>query len=104
MQSEVSAQVHQAYVGKTVKVFVESVSARHKKAEGRAGPGMVELGWEKPQPTEEVTQLVGRTGGDIIVVFDGDPSLIGSVTDIKIINAAPLTLFGELVGSPASVL
>ena len=104
VQSEVSAQVHQAYVGKTVKVFVESVSARHKKAEGRTGPGMVELGWEKPQPTEEVTQLVGRTGGDIIVVFDGDPSLIGSVTDIKIINAAPLTLFGELVGSPASVL
>ncbi len=101
VQNEVSAQVHQAYVGKTIRVFVESISARERKAESR--PGSVELGWEKPSD-EQVTQLVGRTGGDIIVVFDGDLSLIGRVIEVKIVSAAPLTLFGELVGSPASVL
>lgn len=103
VQSEVSAAIHEAYVGRTVNVFVESVSARHKKASGQAGPGMVELGWEKPRPVEEVTQLVGRTGGDIIVVFDGDPSLIGSMAEIKINQAAPLTLFGELIETTAHV-
>lgn len=107
VQNEVSAQVHQAYVGKTISVFVESVSARERKAMSTSGG--VELGWEKSSASREaggelVTQLVGRTGGDIIVIFDGDPSLISQIVDIKVSNAAPLTLFGELVGSPAATL
>jgi tRNA-2-methylthio-N6-dimethylallyladenosine synthase len=98
VQSEVSTKVHDAYIGRTVSLFVESVSAREKKAVGAHG---IELGWEKPA---EVTQLVGRTGGDIIVVFDGDASLIGQVVDVKIHRAAPLTLFGELVNAPAGMM
>jgi tRNA-2-methylthio-N6-dimethylallyladenosine synthase len=107
VQSEVSARVHQAYVGRTLGVFVESVSARQRKAEGIAGPGSVELGWETSGAgpgAVRVTQLVGRTGGDIIVVFDGDPSLIGRVVDVKVHRASPLTLFGELAGSTAAIL
>ena len=99
VQSEVSAAVHEAYVGKMIKLFVESVSAREMKA--ASGVGGVTLGWEKPT---EVTQLTGRTDGDIIVVFDGDPSLIGQIVDVKINRASPLTLFGELAESPAGIM
>ncbi|GAB4108370.1 MAG: tRNA (N6-isopentenyl adenosine(37)-C2)-methylthiotransferase MiaB [Phycisphaeraceae bacterium] len=99
VQSEISAEVHDQYVGRTVRVFVESISARQRKA-GNGGLGGVELGWEKPG---EAIQLSGRTDGDIIVVFEGDPSLIGQIVDVRIQRAAPLTLFGELVNTPAEM-
>jgi tRNA-2-methylthio-N6-dimethylallyladenosine synthase len=100
VQNEVSAKVHGAYVDKTVRVFVESISARERKtsSSGAGGTG-VELGWERPV---ETTQLVGRTGGDLIVIFDGEPELIGQIVDINVRRASPLTLFGELVGSHAT--
>jgi tRNA A37 methylthiotransferase MiaB len=41
-------------------------------------------------------QLVGRTGGDSIVVFDGPASLAGRFADIRIVRTSALTLFGEL--------
>ncbi len=98
IQSGVSAQVHQGYVGQTVRVFVESIS--HKAAKARdAGNGVsVYLGWERP-----VTQLTGRTDGDLIVLFDGDESLIGSIVDVSVERSAPLTLFGRLAQQPAGV-
>lgn len=96
IQAEISAEVHRAYVGRTVRVFVESISAKAKKA-GNYGRGGVTLGWEKP---EEVIQLTGRTDGDLIVCFDGDPSLIGQIVEVKIDRASPLTLFGRM--EPAS--
>ncbi|MEM8783261.1 MAG: MiaB/RimO family radical SAM methylthiotransferase [Planctomycetota bacterium] len=95
IQSEVSAKVHAAYPGKTVQVFVESVSAKATKAANGAAPGSpeVSLGWQQPTTT---TQLTGRTGGDLIVMFDGDPTLIGEMATVEITSAAPLTLFGRL--------
>ncbi|MEM1446063.1 MAG: MiaB/RimO family radical SAM methylthiotransferase [Planctomycetota bacterium] len=96
IQNEASAEVHAAYVGKTVEVFVESVSAKATKAANGAAPGSpeVSLGWQQPTTT---TQLTGRTGGDLIVMFDGDPAMIGQMATVKIDSAAPLTLFGSLV-------
>jgi tRNA A37 methylthiotransferase MiaB len=44
----------------------------------------------------ETTQLCGRTDGDLIVMFDGDESLIGSIVEVKIAKHAPLALFGSL--------
>lgn len=40
-------------------------------------------------------QLVGRTPGDQIVVFDGDESQIGSIVAARVESATPLTLFGR---------
>lgn len=91
IQSEVSAQLHAGYVGRTVRVFVEQVSAKSQKSANRADPS-VTLGWQKP---ETVTQLSGRTDGDLIVMFEGDPSLIGTQVDVEIASSAPLTLFGH---------
>ena len=36
------------------------------------GGGSVELGWEKRRQPVVRTQMVGRTRGDQVVVFDGD--------------------------------
>ena len=93
IQAEISAARHQHYVGQTVKVFVEGVSQKTRKTQSDYTLGNVQLGWEKPK---EVTQLSGRTEGDVITVFDGEPSLIGEMVNVKIESAAPLTLFGKL--------
>lgn len=93
IQARASAAVHQGYVGKQVRVFVESISQKARKSANSADPA-VTLAW---QPAVEVTQLSGRTPGDLIVMFDGSEKLIGKIVDVRITRAAPLTLFGELV-------
>jgi tRNA-2-methylthio-N6-dimethylallyladenosine synthase len=101
IQSRISTAVHADYVGRTVRVFVESVSHKARKAQAAldaADSPRIELGWEPP-----VTQLTGRTDGDLIVIFDGPESLVGSLTRVRIDQAAPLTLFGRLAEAPAAV-
>ena len=90
IQSRVGSDVHREVVGQTVRVFVESVSHKAAKCiEADNGP-TVTLGWEKP-----LIQLTGRTGGDLIVMFDGDPDLVGKMVDVEIQRSAPLALFGR---------
>ena len=96
IQSEISRQVHDSFVGKTLPVFVESVSQKTMKQSAAGNGATVTLGWEKP-----VVQLTGRTDGDLVVIFDADPSLIGSVVDVQIERAVPLTLFGQVVQAVA---
>ncbi|MEO0514173.1 MAG: MiaB/RimO family radical SAM methylthiotransferase [Planctomycetota bacterium] len=102
IQTQVSAAIHQNYVGKTVRVFVEQISAKSRKSANAAAPGSaaVTLGW---QSEETVTQLSGRTDGDLIVMFDGDPTTIGQIVDVKVTGSAPLALFGRRVNHDALV-
>lgn len=99
IQAEVSQSIHQAYVGRRVRVFVEQVSAKAQKAANAADP-KISLGWSREQ---EVTQLSGRTDGDLIVMFDGEPSLIGQIIEVDIQRAAPLALFGAVARQPVGV-
>ena len=98
VQSRISAEVHAAVVGRTVEVFVEQVSRHsHKRAE------RVALGWAKP---ERRIQMSGRTGGDLIVVFDlpehlEPEALIGSIASLEIQRSGPLLLEGAMCGEPA---
>jgi tRNA-2-methylthio-N6-dimethylallyladenosine synthase len=106
VQSQVSAEVHREFVGKTARVFVESISEKSTR-ESLAGGGAVTLGWDTApapapgraprSPETPGTQLVGRTDGDLIVVFDGDPRLVGTIVEVRIERSMPLTLFGRLV-------
>ena len=98
IQSGISAEVHGQIVGRTVPVFVESISEKSLRSSNAADPS-VSLGWEPPQV---VTQLCGRTGGDLIVMFDGDPERIGSIVNVQIERSAPLTLFGRLIREPVA--
>jgi len=81
VQSEVGLTHHQSYIGQTVDVLVEGPSPRTHKQPGHAAPGEI--------------QLLGRTRGDHIVVFDGEPSLTHQYIDVTITGATALTLFAK---------
>ena len=80
VQEEISSELSEAFLGRTVRVLVEGPS---KKAHAN------------PANRPDHLQLVGRTAGDYIVVFNGDPALAGQFTDVRIVKTSPLTLFGE---------
>ena len=84
-------------VGKTVEVLVEGPSKLVSRRESAAAGG-VELGWEKRRPENIATQMVGRTRGDQVVVFDGNASQKGRLIDLLITRSQSLTLFGEAGG------
>jgi tRNA-2-methylthio-N6-dimethylallyladenosine synthase len=103
VQQEVCAENNRQMVGKTVQVMVEGESKLANKPAYPSSSGGVELAWEKRRANREnasgvqVVQLIGRTGGDQIVAFDGDPALKGQLLDVEIVDARSMTLFGKLV-------
>jgi tRNA-2-methylthio-N6-dimethylallyladenosine synthase len=90
VQQQTSAQMNRQLIGKTVEVMVEGQS----KLLSRREPGAVELGWEKNSAS--AVQLVGRTRGDQVVVFDGPMELKGTILNLRIVDAASMTLFGAM--------
>jgi tRNA-2-methylthio-N6-dimethylallyladenosine synthase len=79
IQTENSRADHRAQVGRIVEVLVE-------------GPSR--LGGRSDSP---VKQLTGRSMTDHIVVFDGNERLIGQAVKVKVDDASPFTLYGEVV-------
>jgi tRNA-2-methylthio-N6-dimethylallyladenosine synthase len=47
--------------------------------------------------TGDLVQLTGRTPDDRIVVFDGNPRLVGEIIPVAIYDVSPHTLFGAVV-------
>ena len=82
VQEQVGLAHHRGYVGRCVEVLVEGPSPRADKLQGPAPDG--------------TAQLVGRTRGDHIVVFDAPADLAGRYANVRITDATSLTLFGEL--------
>jgi tRNA-2-methylthio-N6-dimethylallyladenosine synthase len=80
IQGAASLEDHKSRVGQTVEVLVEGASKNGLKQDAKAGP----------------IQLTGRTMTDHIVVFEGNPRLIGKTLAIKIHEASPFTLYGEV--------
>jgi tRNA-2-methylthio-N6-dimethylallyladenosine synthase len=106
-QQRVSEEGNRAMVGRVVEVIVEGKSklvSRQLAAAagggnhgGNGGGGLVELGWERrrvAQVIEPQTQLVGRTRGDQVVVYDGPESWTGRIMNVRVVEARNLTLFG----------
>ncbi|MBN1787895.1 MAG: tRNA (N6-isopentenyl adenosine(37)-C2)-methylthiotransferase MiaB [Sedimentisphaerales bacterium] len=81
VQEKISSELNKNFIGKTVKVLIEGTSKKAHLASGE----------ETNHP-----QLIGRTAGDYIVVFNGPQNLAGQFSDVKITKTSPLTLFGEL--------
>jgi len=79
VQNAISEEENQPLVGHTVEVLVEGPS---KSSAKRHAAG-------------DVTQLVGRTTCDRIVVFDGSVDLVGQVVPVEIESAGAFTLFGK---------
>ena len=81
VQEKISNELSRDFLGKQVKVLVEGLSKKpHLNA---------------PE-TGDAPQLVGRTSGDWIVVFNGPESLAGTFAEVTITGVSPLTLFGRL--------
>jgi tRNA-2-methylthio-N6-dimethylallyladenosine synthase len=95
VQQEASAANNAEMVGKTVEVMVEGESKLVSRQSAYPA-SKVELGWERRQKQVVQTQMVGRTRGDQVVVFDADRSLKGQLVDVKIIDARNMTLFARL--------
>jgi len=76
---------HQSRVGSQVRVLVE-------------GPS--KLG-DKKSLIPGLSQLMGRTETDHIVVFDGNPRLIGQMIDLFIHQASSFTLYGTVLTTEA---
>ena len=99
VQQEVCAENNRQMVGRTVQLLVEGESKlANKPAYPKSQGGGVELMWETRKSRPErasTTQMVGRTRGDQVVVFEGDRSLKGELLDVKIIRASAMTLFAE---------
>ncbi len=83
VQEEISGTLSGGFLGRTVRILAEGLSKKaHVNAADHSGH----------------PQLVGRTSGDHIVVFNGPLLLAGRFVDVHIIRTSPLTLFGELSG------
>jgi len=74
-QEAVNRQAHAAMIGEVVEVLVEGRSKR------------------------DARRLTGRTRTNRIVVFEGAPGLAGRLAMVRITDATPLTLAGELVSA-----
>jgi tRNA-2-methylthio-N6-dimethylallyladenosine synthase len=81
VQEKIGDELSRSFLGKEVKVLVEGLSKKPHLNAPEAG---------------DDPQLVGRTSGDWIVVFNGPESLAGQFAKVKITRTSPLTLFGHL--------
>ncbi len=82
LQNRISEQDNQRFLGTRVEVLVEGASDRAK---------------HRGEDSGDIVQLVGRTSCDRIVVFDGNPRLIGHLLPVAIYDVAPHTLFGAVI-------
>jgi len=82
LQNRLSEQDNQAFLGQRVQVLVEGLSERAK---------------HRGEDQGEIVQLVGRTPCDRIVVFDGNPRLIGQLLPVAVYDVAAHTLFAAVV-------
>jgi tRNA-2-methylthio-N6-dimethylallyladenosine synthase len=117
VQNEISEGDNVRLIGRDFEVLVEglSKSARKEAGEGEdashVGPasrpvredgpehdGQPERAGRPESHAEDYhPQLVGRTRCDRIVVFEGNPRLVGSLTQVHIYDCTPTTLIGAIV-------
>ncbi len=119
IQSEISRRRKQALIGQEVEILVEGPSKAARKAQGEHNSQLRTRGKHSPtlsrnrarsasegygnadpdtKPTHRespTTQLVGRTPGDLMAVFDAPPDHIGAIINVHIESASPHTLFGR---------
>lgn len=112
VQTAISAEANKAFLGQTVEILVEGPSKRESKSvaqeeslyaecDADSTPNLEtnvakEASANESSDAKDSVQLTGRTPCDRIVVFNGSTRLTGTFQKVKIVDAAPFTLFGEL--------
>lgn len=109
VQAEINLAHHRAMIGLVVEVLAEGPSKsalKARQAEFARSEGVDEEMTlpSGPPATAARTehQLVGRTRGDQIVVFDGTPDMAGALLPVRITSVTPYTLLGE-VGADSAI-
>src|SRR5262249_30662400 len=116
LQNEISEEDNARLIGQDFEVLVEglSKSARKEAAEGDDASHVGRPAGQASQPGREREhdgtglpekdvlkdhhpQLVARTRCDRIVVFDGNPRLVGSLATVHVYDCTPTTLIGAIV-------
>ena len=134
VQNEIGLRRKKAWIGREVEVLVEGPSKNARKQLGEKNAQLRTRGKHSPSfgKTEssksrrdgrsnvpasepmtsntnenavETIQLVGRTPGDIMALFDASPDLMGAIVKIRVDRASPHSLFGEVteVISPSRI-
>lgn len=121
VHNEIALRRKRALIGSDVEVLVEGPSKAARKAQGESNAQLRARGKASPtipsrkRPTPirhgpdgntaepGVRQLVGRTPGDLMAVFDAPAELIGAIVRVRVEDASPHTLLGRVtaVVSPA---
>ncbi len=96
VQAEVSLSLHRAMLGRVVELLVEGPSKSAIKAQESEQSRGAEV---EPADGSLRNQLVGRTEGDHIVVFEGTPDLVGRFAKVTLQAATSYTLHGRLADS-----
>lgn len=82
LQNRISEQDNQRFLGERLEILVEGPSDRAR---------------QRGEAEGDLVQLVGRSPCDRIVVFDGNPRLIGEIVRAAIYEVSSHTLFGAVV-------
>jgi tRNA-2-methylthio-N6-dimethylallyladenosine synthase len=90
VQERISLSNNQPLIGQRFEILVEGFSKAALKAQEAEQSRGHEVSWRRSD------QLVGRTRGDQIVVFNGSDSLIGQLIEVQVVSATALTLHAEL--------
>jgi len=90
MPDQLPEEVIEARHAQLLAVINEIAGRKNKACEGRVLQILVE-GPSRKNPA----RLEGRTRANKIVVFEGSERHIGQVMDVRIVHAAPFTLYGD---------
>lgn len=96
IQNAISEEDNVALIGREFEILVEGLSKTAKKEQlddPRVG-GTIQ---ENTGTCDDHPQLVGRTRCDRIVVFEGNPRLVGSLVDVHVTDCTQTTLIGSIV-------
>jgi tRNA-2-methylthio-N6-dimethylallyladenosine synthase len=115
LQNRISEEDNAEFIGRRVSVLVEGPSKSAAKRAAREGQPQDHGGLlpivndhhrdEEPQTMQHASpdaarlamQLTGRSECDRIVVFDGNPRLIGTTAEIEVHDCTSTTLMGSIV-------
>jgi tRNA-2-methylthio-N6-dimethylallyladenosine synthase len=109
VQNQICEEDHQQFIGRTVEILVEGPSKRAQRFERTDEPNQETQSSESSMGAAiqhvdsandeagQITQLVGRTPCDRIVVFQGNRRQIGQLLPVTIYDCTAMTLFGSVV-------
>lgn len=81
VQTKISEEDNQPFIGQTVQVLVEGASKKNDRID----------------TSEGLMQLTGRTHDDRIVVFEGNERLVGQIIPVGVYDCSAFTLVGTVI-------